>query len=161
MIEPFGHANVKTDRKRDKIDRFAAAIAHTPREFYFPFRDDRVGTVFTPTRRASVANFEGPRIVEGIRISLLVLDKLRIRCGTQCQLVVVTIPTKEFAVRKAVEESGIDVPTAYRKLVSDLQAEPAMRELAQYNGFFRGKEQVCRYRAVVYAAVFDSRLIAR
>ena len=94
-------------------------IAHLPRGFYFPFRNDRVGTVFTPTRRASVVNLEDPRIVEGVRISLLVLDRLRERCGARCELVVVTIPTKEFAVREAVEESGIEGPAAYKKLLVD------------------------------------------
>ncbi len=118
-IESTAYANVKADSVRDDIDKYSAKIAHLPREFYFPFRNDRVGTVLTPTRRASVVNFEDPRIVEGVRISLLVLDKLRERCGVRCELVVVTIPTKEFAFREAVAESGTEAPAAYKKLLAD------------------------------------------
>ena len=60
---------------------------------------------------------EDPRIVEGVRISLLVLEKLRRRCGTRCELVVLTIPTKEFAFRDAVAESGTEAPAAYERLL--------------------------------------------
>ena len=52
-IESAAYVNVRTDSARDNIDKYAAKIAHVPREMYFPFRNDRVGTVFTPTRRGS------------------------------------------------------------------------------------------------------------
>jgi hypothetical protein len=66
-----------------------------------------------------VLDIEDPRIVEGVRISLLVLDRLRGRCAARCALVVVTIPTKELAFGEAVAESDTEAPAAYKKLLLD------------------------------------------
>ena len=88
------------------------------------YHDDKMATVFTPAYRLVALDDTDPRIVEGERISLLVLWHLHKRCRSAgCQLYVVIIPTKETVYRKRVQKSLGTEPY----LVSLWQAEARFR----------------------------------
>ncbi len=117
-IEPPDRVHVKTDSVRDDYENYAAKYAFMPPELMFPFKSGSIGTLFTPTARQPVADRNDPRVVEGVRVTLLAMSKLRDRCGAQCDLLVVAIPTKEYAWGEAVVKAGVDVPEVYGTLVA-------------------------------------------
>jgi len=91
------------------------------------YHDNELATVFTPAYRLVALDDTDPRIMEGERISLLVLQHLHERCrAAGCRLYVVIIPTKETAYRKRVQKSLGAEPY----LVSLWQAEAQVRKHA-------------------------------
>jgi len=83
-----------------------------------------MATVLTPAYRLVALDDTDPRIIEGGRISLLVLQHLHERCRSiGCRLYVAIIPTKETAYRKRVERSLRTEPV----LVSLWQAEARVK----------------------------------
>jgi hypothetical protein len=67
-----------------------------------------------PARYCLVADVRDPRIAEGLRVALVGFDR---RCTGDCEFVVLTIPTKEYAFSEAVAASRVEAPKSYRELV--------------------------------------------
>jgi hypothetical protein len=106
------------DKVRDDFDAYAQEVATLPREYYFPLKGPHAATILTP-RRGVVLRLDDPRIAAGARISVQALVGLRDRCGADCTVVAVLIPTKELVFGLEVAASGVEPPAAYRELLSD------------------------------------------
>ncbi len=103
--------NDPVDAERDR----AWAQAHP--EEGFVYDDGRLSTVFHTRYRLAALDSRLPRIREGLRITLAVLDDLqqRIRAFPDTRLLIVLIPTKERIFAQAVEAGGVagDPPDDY------------------------------------------------
>lgn len=82
-------------------------------------RDAYEQAVVQSAQRDAVIRIGDQRVAAGARISLQAIAGLRERCGAECTVVVVLIPTKELVFEPEVEASGVEVPTAYRALVAN------------------------------------------
>ncbi len=84
------------------------------------FDDGRFHTIFTPARRQVALNPADARILEGKRISLVVLEEMRSRTeGIGAEFYVLLIPTKESVFRRLVGTAGVNPVDGYRKMVED------------------------------------------
>lgn len=91
------------------------------------FDDGRIKTVLTPAYRQMALDLDDPRIAEGVRITIEALTLMRDRCAAaDTRFAVLLIPTKELALKEAVDASGNWVPPEYTELVAD---EDALRQI--------------------------------
>lgn len=113
-------ADGPADEERDR----AWARAHP--EEGFVYDDGRVSTVFHTRYRLAAVDSRLPKIREGLRITLGVLDDLaaRMRTAPKARLLVVLIPTKERIFARAVAAgTGVegDPPDDYARSVREEQ----------------------------------------
>jgi hypothetical protein len=98
---------------------------------------EKSSTILTPGYRAQAVELADPRVAEGLRLTLAVLDQLRARSAAAgAGLQVLLIPTKERVLSDVVDEQVAEVPSSYRRLVQHedelrqrLRAELADRQI--------------------------------
>jgi lysophospholipase L1-like esterase len=101
------------------------------------FESGALRTVFTPHLRHCALDADDPRMVEGLRVSLEAVSAMAAQCHqANARLVVVLIPTKEWAFQGVVEQAGLEPPAIYTTLV---RKEATLR---------RTYLQACRDRAL-------------
>ncbi|HYD47284.1 MAG TPA: hypothetical protein VEB21_03005 [Terriglobales bacterium] len=109
--------------------RIEQVTAATSPSLLFPFqssRSDRLRTVFTPRTRLAVLDSDDPRITEGLRLSLSLLEQIAAECRGKADLRVLLIPTKELVFAAELEERR-DIPAELHRV---LAAEQSLRRRA-------------------------------
>jgi hypothetical protein len=110
------------DRADPEADR---AWAHDHPEDGFVYDDGRISTVFHTRYRLAAVDSALPKIREGTRITLVLLQDMQARIARAqgARLLVVLIPTKERIFARAVEAGGVPeaLPTSYRRSVVEEQ----------------------------------------
>ena len=88
-----------------------------------PLETDRFRTVLTPNYRDQAVDLEDPRVGEGLRITLQVLEAMDRRCtAAGVRFGVVLIPTKELALADVAREHLEPASVEYADLVDDEDA---------------------------------------
>jgi lysophospholipase L1-like esterase len=83
----------------------------------------RFSTLLTPGYRAQAVDLDDPRVAEGLRLTVDVLDAMRERTeDSGARFAVVLIPTKELAVSDLAGDVLPSIPPIYAELVEDEQA---------------------------------------
>jgi GDSL-like lipase/acylhydrolase family protein len=95
-------------------------ITSQPDENHPAFDNGRVRTLFSPNYRLAALDLADPRIVEGERISLLALQRLREQSEARgIQFVVLLLPTKELVFKSVVSGTPLGASRAYSALVAN------------------------------------------
>ena len=98
------------------------------------YDDGRVSTVFHTRYRLAAVDSRLPKVREGLRITLAVLDRMqaRVREAGGARLLVVVLPTKERVFARAVAEGGVvgEPPQSHARGV--LEEERIARGLATH-----------------------------
>lgn len=87
----------------------------------FVYDDGRMSTVFHPSYRLVAVDSRLPKIREGLRISLRVLEDMqaRMQAAAGSRLLVLLLPTKERVFARAIEAAGVRVPDSYPRSVGE------------------------------------------
>jgi len=76
--------------------------------------DENIRTVFTTAYRLTGLDLDDPRVAEGLRITKVVLTRIRDKVRGRAKLIVLMIPTKELVYADLMKSHGVSNPTFSR-----------------------------------------------
>ena len=122
-----GHrSRLDADAEPGHWEEIEAVVARVPPDILFPYEDGGFRTVFTSQGRLNAVSLEDPRIVEGLRITLSIFDRIAATAAGRARLIALLIPTKEMVFGPRVIERASAAPSAFRKRI---EAEERIRVL--------------------------------
>jgi lysophospholipase L1-like esterase len=96
--------------------------------------DENVRTVFTTAYRLAGQDLDDPRVAEGLRITKVVLERIRDKVRGRANLTVVMIPTKELVYAELMKSRGTTNATYLRDLEMERKSRADLISWFRENG---------------------------
>lgn len=96
--------------------------------------DENIRTVFTTAYRLTGLDLDDPRVVEGLRITKVVLTRIRDKVQGRAKLIVLMIPTKELVYADLMKSHGVSNATFSREVEMERRSRADLIQWFHDNG---------------------------
>ena len=96
--------------------------------------DENIRTVFTTAYRLTGLDLDDPRVVEGLRITKVVLTRIRDKVQGRAKLIVLMIPTKELVYADLMKSHGVSNATFSRDVEMERRSRADLIQWFHDNG---------------------------